>query len=76
MGTCPDPATRLTIRQTGSADGKGRTPFAGSIVLQSRMEPIVQKPIAMTPPPMFPGAMTNNFVANRAVSVHASRGER
>lgn len=49
---------------TGTADGKGRTPFPGNIVPQARMEPIVQKIVnTLTPPPMFAGILSNNFYA-------------
>ncbi len=49
---------------TGTADGKGRTVFAGNIIPKSLMDPIVQKIVTkLTPPPMIAGVLTNNFYA-------------
>src|SRR5258706_532682 len=50
--------------RTGNPDGTGRTPFAGSLIPADRMDPIVQKIIALIPRPTFPDRLTNNFYAS------------
>lgn len=57
-GTLYDPAT-------GTGNGVGRTPFAGNIIPDSRINPISRKILALVPVPNMPGA-TNNF--SRAAS--------
>jgi hypothetical protein len=48
---------------TGSANGTGRTPFAGNIIPQNRIDPIAQKLIGLMPLPNLPGETNNYFVA-------------
>jgi hypothetical protein len=49
---------------TGDATGLGRTPFAGNILPQSRIEPIVsQKIVPLISQPTFPNALTANLFA-------------
>ena len=60
---------------TGTADGKGRTPFALNRVPTDRMEPIVQKLVAMTPPPMFTDLLTNNYYASGPVPFTRNIGD-
>jgi hypothetical protein len=50
--------------RTGNPDGTGRTPFAGNLIPADRMDPIVQKIIALIPPATFPDRLTNNFYAS------------
>jgi outer membrane receptor protein involved in Fe transport len=47
---------------TGSADGTGRTAFAGNVVPTSRISPIAQKLQGYFPAPNLPGA-ANNYAA-------------
>ncbi len=52
-----DPATgNLTT-------GAGRTPFAGNIIPQDRIDPIVKKILPLIPPLTSPNQLTNNFFA-------------
>src|SRR5688572_26265826 len=46
---------------TGTSTGAGRTAFAGNIIPQSRIDPIVQKLIADLPLPNQPGLANNYF---------------
>lgn len=48
---------------TGSADGSGRVAFPGNIIPRSRMDPMVQKLVALTPLPTFPNSLTSNYYA-------------
>jgi hypothetical protein len=44
---------------TGNADGTGRQPFANKQIPTARLSPIVQKILAVLPPPTSPGLGTN-----------------
>ncbi|MEK7405271.1 MAG: TonB-dependent receptor [Acidobacteriota bacterium] len=48
---------------TGNPDGSGRTALPGNIVPRSRIDPIVQKLVALTPPPTFSDSLTSNYYA-------------
>jgi hypothetical protein len=48
---------------TGAADGTGRTPFAGNIIPDNRIDPIAKKIIGLMPLPNLPGETNNYFVA-------------
>jgi hypothetical protein len=45
---------------TGGANGSGRMPFAGNMIPGSRIDPIVQKLVDLTPLPNLPG-LSNNY---------------
>jgi hypothetical protein len=45
---------------TGAADGSGRTAFAGNVIPQNRLDPTVQKLLALLPLPTN-GDLTNNY---------------
>src|SRR5260370_20739678 len=66
LGQRVQPATMIGFKQIEFFDhtGTGRTPFAGNLIPQDRMDPIVQKIIALIPPPTFPDRLTNNFYAS------------
>jgi hypothetical protein len=49
---------------TGAANGTGRTPFAGNIIPDGRIDPIAKKIIGMMPLPNLPGETNNYFVAS------------
>jgi len=48
---------------TGNADGARRSPFPGSIIPASRINPIIAKIVALIPPTNLPGSL-NNFYVN------------
>jgi hypothetical protein len=48
---------------TGNPDGSGRTPFAGNIIPQERIDPIAAKIISLMPMPNLPGETNNYFVS-------------
>ncbi len=48
---------------TGSANGAGRTAFAGNIIPDNRIDPSARKIIGLMPLPNLPGEMNNYFVA-------------
>ena len=48
---------------TGAANGSGRTAFAGNVIPQNRLDPIVQKLIATLPLPTFPDLLADNYFA-------------
>jgi hypothetical protein len=48
---------------TGAADGSGRTAFAGNVIPANRLDPTVQKLLAMLPLPTT-GDLTNNYFAS------------
>ena len=48
---------------TGAANGTGRSPFAGNIIPQDRIDPIAKKIIGLMPLPNLPGETNNYFVA-------------
>jgi Carboxypeptidase regulatory-like domain/TonB dependent receptor-like, beta-barrel len=48
---------------TGAANGTGRTPFAGNIIPQNRIDPTASKIIGLLPLPNLPGETNNYFVA-------------
>ncbi len=45
---------------TGTANGTGRTPFAGNIIPQDRIDPIAAKIIGLMPMPNVPGTAEND----------------
>ena len=47
--TCPAPPLPIYDPLTGTADGTGRTPFAGNIIPQSRIDSIAAKVVAAYP---------------------------
>jgi Carboxypeptidase regulatory-like domain/TonB dependent receptor len=49
---------------TGAANGTGRTPFAGNIIPDNRIDPIAKQLIAQMPMPNLPGETNNYFVAS------------
>jgi hypothetical protein len=48
---------------TGSANGAGRTAFAGNVIPANRIDPIAQKIIGLMPLPNLPGETNNYFAA-------------
>jgi hypothetical protein len=48
---------------TGAANGTGRSPFAGNVIPQDRIDPIAKKIIGLMPLPNLPGETNNYFVA-------------
>jgi hypothetical protein len=48
---------------TGAANGTGRTPFAGNIIPDNRIDPIAKKIISLMPTPNLPGETNNYFAA-------------
>jgi outer membrane receptor protein involved in Fe transport len=54
---------------TGNSDGTGRTPFAGNMLPQSRIDPIAQKLVGITPLPNIPNLLQNNFYATGGYNV-------
>ncbi len=71
FGTVPTPGMRrgdmsesprpVFDPRTGTADGSGRTPFAGNIVPAARQSPIIRKLIDLTPQPNLGGLSDNYF---------------
>ena len=49
---------------TGAANGTGRTPFAGNIIPDGRIDPIAKKIIGLMPLPNLPGETNNYFIAS------------
>ena len=47
---------------SGNADGTGRSPFPGSIISSSRINPIIAKVVALIPPTNLPGSLNNLYV--------------
>jgi hypothetical protein len=47
---------------SGNADGTGRSPFPGSIIPSSRINPIIAKVVALIPPTNLPGSLNNLYV--------------
>ncbi len=56
-------ATPIYDPLTGSANGTGRTPFAGNIIPQERIDATARKIIDLMPLPNLPGETNNYFVA-------------
>jgi hypothetical protein len=54
---------------TGNAAGAGRTQFAGNMIPDNRIDPIVKKLIAGFPLPTFPNLLTDNFYASGPYNV-------
>jgi hypothetical protein len=52
---------------TGTPDGKGRTPFPGNIIPQNRINPIISKIIPLIPPTNLPGVVNNEYLNLPAV---------
>jgi hypothetical protein len=48
---------------TGTATGTGRTPFAGNLIPDARIDPIAKKIIGLMPLPNLPGETNNYFIA-------------
>jgi hypothetical protein len=46
---------------TGNANGTGRTPFPGNIIPAARINPIIQKIVALIPPTNLPGSLNNLY---------------
>jgi hypothetical protein len=54
---------------SGTADGSGRTPFAGNIIPRGRMDPIALRILENIPLPTFPDQLTDNYFAKGDFSV-------
>jgi hypothetical protein len=46
---------------TGTATGTGRTPFPGNIIPSARINPIIEKIVALIPPTNLPGSLNNLY---------------
>jgi hypothetical protein len=64
--------TAIYDPSTGALNGTGRTPFPGNLVPQTRIDPIVEKIVNLTPPPTFPNLLTSNYYTSAPYSY--SRG--
>jgi hypothetical protein len=67
-GNMAQSSTPIYDPATGNPDGTGRTPFAGNIVPTSRIDPIAQKLVGITPLPNLPG-LSNNYYATGGYNV-------
>src|SRR5262249_44686594 len=59
-------STPIYDPNTGTPDGRGRTPFPGNIIPGSRIDPVVKKIIPNVPATNLPGVVNNHYM-NRAV---------
>jgi outer membrane receptor protein involved in Fe transport len=67
-GNMSQSSTPVYDPSTGNPDGTGRTPFSGNIVPTSRIDPIAQKLVGITPLPNLAG-LTNNYYATGGYNV-------
>jgi outer membrane receptor protein involved in Fe transport len=67
------PAHPIFDPQSGSANGVGRTPFAGNIIPANRLDPIVQNLLSKLPSPTLSGT-DNNFLAPQANPLNQDLG--
>jgi hypothetical protein len=51
---------------TGTADGKGRTPFPANLVPAGRLDPIALKIVGLMPPLTYPDQVTANYYSQGA----------
>jgi len=59
-------ATPIYDPNTGTSDGRGRTPFANNLIPQNRIDPVVRKIIPSIPTANLPGVV-NNYYIDRGV---------
>jgi hypothetical protein len=67
-GNMSGSTTPIYDPSTGQLNGTGRTTFPGNLIPQSRIDPIVQKIVNLTPPPTFPSLLANNYYASAPYS--------
>src|SRR5215831_2800671 len=58
---------------SGSADGTGRTVFAGALIPSNRIDPIAAKVMAAYPVPTYPSLHSNNYYATGAYAYSRSK---